>query len=71
MQFGIALKPDISVERIVGADAPGRSRWIRVRLDFRFSRAVERTLSFAHADGDEHEADAIWAHALRIPRLAT
>ena len=58
MQFGIALKPDISIERIVGLTRQAESAGFEYRLDFRFARFVEGTVSAAHADGHEYEAHA-------------
>jgi len=57
MQFGITLKPDISVERIVGltrqAEAAG----------FEYGWSLTPTFcgwthTFTHLDGRQHEADA-------------
>ena len=43
MQFGIALKPDISIERIVSLTAPGGERRIRrYGWIFRLARVVEK-----------------------------
>ena len=63
MQFGITLKPDISVERIVGLTRQAEAAGFRIRLDFRFARFVDGAVSAADADGGEHEADAAWARA--------
>ena len=52
MKFGITIKPDIPVERIVTLTKAGRAGGIRLWLDFRFPRFVERAFSPAHIDGD-------------------
>ena len=54
MHFGITIKPDMTVERIVASHAPGRSCGLRIRLDLRFPCPVARAVSDAHADGGKH-----------------
>ena len=45
MQFGITIKPDMTVERIVALTRQAEAAGLRVRVDLRFPRPVARTLS--------------------------
>ena len=61
MKFGITIKPDISVERIVALTRQAEEAGFRVWLDFRLPRVVERTLSAADLDGECHTQTCGWA----------
>ncbi len=61
MKFGITIKPDHFCGAHCFSDAPGGTGGLRIRLDLRFPRTVERTLSIARLDGECHAQYEAWA----------
>jgi len=57
MDFGITIKPDISIDRILSLTARPKLR-LFLRLDFRFPRYLEGAFSAPHAHGANTKKNA-------------
>ena len=51
MQFGITIKPDMTVDRIVALTRQAEAAGLRIRMDFRFARPLAGAVPAAYPDG--------------------